>query len=601
MKRIALVIGNGNYIAEEFQNLENAVPDAKKIANNLQARGFETELHTDLDTDRMITVIAEFRANISSSSSYAVFYYAGHGCEQHGLTYLYPVNMPNGSASLTPQYGVSITEILDDHHPEATPRVLILDCCRTSETFWKPDERTRFEELATAAKHRSIQAPPNTLIAYSTSSGESAFDGLGTNGPYCNQLSPLLLQHRLTVEDVFKDVGMLVSNASKGRQRPWFYSNLSSNLTFSDLPNVVATIAIETSLADGTKGLVKDPYARRVIAYSAGGRKFPCVDGIAVQGYYSFRNPLQLMTAWKEGLIVYDDKGSLLKEEKQGQYQGSKIGITEPLCIASSPSGNNLLIGGTSSFYIVDISRQSVREIKTQNQSWYTALFLDETRAYIAGSSGGLREVNFSNVKPVTREIDICTQQMLYTICRLDDSYVVIGGSQGTIHKISLSERKIVWTRKLGKTVRTPAARMQSVMNIASDNEIIRRFLFDPESLTNEQGSWLTHELVSNNLLFAASSSSSPILVVGSGEGLLYLLDHRDGRNIEVIDNAAGRATSIEGICFLDAEQFAVLDQAGTVRLYSLAGTLYENALRYLDEAEWDINEANPARTVRST
>jgi hypothetical protein len=100
---------------------------------------------------------------------------------------------------------------------------------------------------------------------------------------------------------------------------------------------------------------------------------------------------------------------------------------------------------------------------------------------------------------------------------------------------------------------------------------------------------------------FAASSSSSPILVVGSGEGLLYLLDHRDGRNIEVIDNAAGRATSIEGICFLDAEQFAVLDQAGTVRLYSLAGTLYENALRYLDEAEWDINEANPARTVRST
>lgn len=587
LKRIALVIGNGNYVAKEFDELANAAPDASQIAKCLEDRGFETELRTDLDADQMSTAIAAFNEKIAATPCFAVFYYAGHGCEQHGLTYLYPVDMPSGSPSLVPRYGVSMTEILGEPHPEGTPRILILDCCRTSETSWTSDERTRFEEVATAAKHRGGQVHRNTLIAYSTSSGESAFDGSGSNGPYCAELSPLLLKHRLTVEDVFKDVGMLVSNASKGRQRPWFYSNLSSDLTFSDLPNVVATVAVETPLVDGTRGLLKDPHDRRVIAYRDGNRKAHCIDGIAGHGYYDFDEPVQSMTAWRNGLIVYNHQDTLWKEEIGGRYRGVKLGIKEPLWVASSPAGNRVVFGGTSSFYLVDIPHRSVHEVDTPNQSWYTALFLDETRAWIAGSSGGLREVEFGNNEPIIRDIDLHTQQMLYTICRVDDSNVVIGGSRGKVYKISLSDRRVVWTRKLGGTVRTPAARMQSILDTATDNEIIRRFLFEPENLTAEQGSWLSDSLASNDLLFSASTSSSPILVVASNEGLLYLLDHRDGRDIEVVDNAAGRATGIEGVCFLDPDQFAVFDQMGTVRLYSLADVPYETALRYVDDADW--------------
>ncbi|MRS99696.1 hypothetical protein GJQ57_13680 [Ralstonia pickettii] len=593
LKRIALVIGNGNYVAKEFDRLVNAGPDARQIAKNLEDRGFETELHTDLDANRMSAAIVGFRAKIAGTPSYAVFYYAGHGCEQHGLTYLYPVDMPSGSAPLIPQYGVSLTEILGEPHPDATPRILILDCCRTSETSWTPDERTRFEELATVAKHRGGQVHLNTLIAYSTSSGESAFDGSGANGPYCAELSPLLLKHRLTVEDVFKDVGMQVSNASNGRQRPWFYSNLSSELTFSDLPNVVATVAVETPLVDGARGLVKDPHERRVIAYRDGKHNAHCVDGIAGEGHYSFEGQVQLMSSWRDGLIVYDHQHSLWKEETRGWYRGAKLGIEEPLWLVSSPEGTRMIFGGTSGFYLVDILRRGVREFKTPNKSWYTALFLDESRAWIAGSSGALCEVEFDKGEPVIQDIDLHTHEMLYTICRVDDSHVVISGSRGKVYKIALSERMVVWTSKLGDTVRTPAARMQSILNTATDNEIIRRFLFEPESLTPEQGSCLSDSLASNDLLFSASASSWPILVVASSEGLLYLLDHRDGRKIEVVDNAAGRATSIEGICFLDAEQFAVLDQVGTVRLYSLAGVPYESALRYVDRADWDDDGVN--------
>lgn len=289
LKRIALVIGNSNYAAKDFSQLANAASDARQIAKSLEDRGFETEIQTDLDSSNMSAAITRFCAKIADTPSCAVFYYAGHGCEQHGLTYFYPIDMPGGSASLIPQYGISITDILGQPHPEATPRILILDCCRTSETSWTADERIRFEELAIAAKHRGGQIHSNALIAYSTSSGESAFDGVGSNGPYCTELCPLLLKHRLTVEDVFKDVGMMVSRASNGRQRPWFYSNLSSDLTFSDVPNVVATVAIETPLIDSVKGFVKDPHRRGAIVYGDGSSKAHCVDGIAGHGDYLFR------------------------------------------------------------------------------------------------------------------------------------------------------------------------------------------------------------------------------------------------------------------------------------------------------------------------
>lgn len=586
LKRVALVIGNGNYAAKEFTQLANAASDAGQIAKHLADRGFETELHTDLDASSMSAAIARFCAKIASTPAYAVFYYAGHGCEQHGLTYFYPIDMPGVSAPLIPQYGISITEILREPCPEATSRILILDCCRTSETLWTADERMRFEELAMAAEHRGGEIPPNTLIAYSTSSGESAFDGLGSNGPYCIELCPLLLKHRLTVEDVFKDVGMRVSSTSNGRQRPWFYSNLSSELTFSDLPNVVATVAIETPPSDGTKGIIKDPHRRCVIVYREGGCNAHCVDGIAIQGTYSFEEQVQLITTWRDGLIVYDYQHSLLREEKGGQYQGVTIEIDKPLFLVSSHAGNHVILGYTSGFYLVDLPRKRVREVKTPNNSWFTALFLNESRAWVAGSSGALFEVDFEPGEPKIRDICFDTNEMLYTMCRVDESHVVISGSRGKVYKVSLLNQTVVWACALGDTVRTPAARMQSILDTATDNEIIRRFLFEPQSLTQEQGSGLRDHLVSNDLLFSASTSS-PVFVVASNEGLLYLLDHRDGREIEVVDNAAGRAIDIEGICFLDEKQFAVLDQLGTVRLYSLADVPYKNALSYVDKADW--------------
>ena len=223
VKKIALVIGNSSYLSEGIENLKNAVVDAKTIAENLESRGFEVDFRQDLNAQMMEDALTSFHNKIDESTSLAVFYYAGHGCEQHGLMYLHPIDLPNIQPSVIQQYGIPSSMILGSTPKTTIPRIFILDCCRINERNWSTDERARFEDLADSCGHRPVSLHSNTLIAYSTSSGESADDGDGHNGPYCRALSPLLLKHRLSVEDVFKEVAMLVSNASGGRQRPWFY------------------------------------------------------------------------------------------------------------------------------------------------------------------------------------------------------------------------------------------------------------------------------------------------------------------------------------------------------------------------------------------
>ncbi|MGC1001023.1 caspase family protein, partial [Pantoea agglomerans] len=72
-------------------------------------------------------------------------------------------------------------------------------------------------------------------IAYSTSSGQKAYDGIGISH-YARSLSEQMLQHRINIDDVFKNVGALVTKTPPHNQRPWFYSSLNESLTFSDLP-----------------------------------------------------------------------------------------------------------------------------------------------------------------------------------------------------------------------------------------------------------------------------------------------------------------------------------------------------------------------------
>lgn len=77
-RRIALVIGNGNYQQSVFPKLQNPPHDAEDMARALRRFGFEVIERKNQTLEGMNQAIAEFGSKIGGSEA-ALFYFAGHG------------------------------------------------------------------------------------------------------------------------------------------------------------------------------------------------------------------------------------------------------------------------------------------------------------------------------------------------------------------------------------------------------------------------------------------------------------------------------------------------------------------------------------------
>lgn len=77
-RRIALVIGNGNYQHPELPKLPNPPNDAEDVAKALRGFGFEVIERKNLTLEGMNRAIAEFGSRIGGADA-ALFYFAGHG------------------------------------------------------------------------------------------------------------------------------------------------------------------------------------------------------------------------------------------------------------------------------------------------------------------------------------------------------------------------------------------------------------------------------------------------------------------------------------------------------------------------------------------
>jgi hypothetical protein len=230
------------------------------------------------------------------------------------------------------------------------------------------------------------------------------------------------------------------------------------------------------------------------------------------------------------------------------------------------------------------------RDVETPATSWYCALFLDESRAWIAGSMGAAREVVFSGDAIESQVLDLGVHHHIYTLCRTDSTHVAVGCSHGHVfHVDAANGTTLCWSQNLGRTVRSAAARMQSILNVSIGNEIIRRFLFSPETLPPDDLAALASELRQQNLLYAAVAPDAPLLIVGSEDGIVHVLDHRDGSLVESIEATSANMADLHGICFLDAQQFGVLSRSGDVQFYSLTEVPYSRALKFVDAHELEI------------
>ena len=114
--RIALVVGNADYLTAPLKNPQN---DARDIAEKLNQVGFDVVLRENLKIRDIGGALREFRARLSPGDE-ALFFYAGHGLQVKGINYLPAVDAEIKTEEDLPFQSLNVNqvlEIMDDARP----------------------------------------------------------------------------------------------------------------------------------------------------------------------------------------------------------------------------------------------------------------------------------------------------------------------------------------------------------------------------------------------------------------------------------------------------------------------------------------------------
>jgi uncharacterized caspase-like protein len=236
-KRVALVIGNSAYSA--VPALPNPTADARLMSDTLLSLGFEVVgggARLDLDKAGFDTALQEFGHQMAGADV-ALFYYAGHGVETHGLNYLVPVDAhPLDEGDIFVQ-AIGTAGILDQMEKSGTRiNLVLLDACR-DDPFRDHGAHSKAGGLA------QMQAPPGTLISFATQPRSVSLDGDDGHSPYTKALAETMHRPGYGLFKTFNEVGLAVEKATGGSQLPWVSSSpISGNFYFAGRPAPAATV-----------------------------------------------------------------------------------------------------------------------------------------------------------------------------------------------------------------------------------------------------------------------------------------------------------------------------------------------------------------------
>jgi hypothetical protein len=216
---VALIIGNWHYAPKDgshasgpdsltFPDLPNACNDAQAIAASLVANADWAEgditQKCDLTAGQMLTEIRHFATKLRSKpGSVGLIYFAGHGVQIADHNYLFGIGAnPDARVEATqfisnPDAPLFVDDAID-LHDDITREVgnvtngalvVIIDACRQNPLLAKVTAALNQlgrapGSIVVSAPSRQTKTVPGIVIAYSTSDGETAPDGLGANSPY---------------------------------------------------------------------------------------------------------------------------------------------------------------------------------------------------------------------------------------------------------------------------------------------------------------------------------------------------------------------------------------------------------------------------------
>ncbi|XP_061751544.1 LOW QUALITY PROTEIN: mucosa-associated lymphoid tissue lymphoma translocation protein 1 [Nerophis ophidion] len=219
--KVALLIGNLTY--QNHPKLKAPTVDVYDLTNVLRQLNFKVVSLLDLTESEMRNAVDEFLL-LLHRGVYGLLYYAGHGYENYGNSFMVPVDAPDPYRSANCLCVQSILKLMQEK--ETGLNVFLLDMCR---------KRNIHDD---SIRNVVLQVTANIVFGYATCQDAEAFElnssGL-TNGVFVNFLKKRLLdEEKITVvlDRVAEDMGQF--DATKGKQALEIRSSLSERRALND-------------------------------------------------------------------------------------------------------------------------------------------------------------------------------------------------------------------------------------------------------------------------------------------------------------------------------------------------------------------------------
>ncbi|XP_073925830.1 mucosa-associated lymphoid tissue lymphoma translocation protein 1 isoform X2 [Castor canadensis] len=220
--KVALLIGNMNYW--EHPKLKAPLVDVYELTNLLRQLNFKVVSLLDLTEYEMCNAVDEFLL-LLDKGVYGLLYYAGHGYENFGNSFMVPVDAPNPYRSENCLCVQSILKLMQEK--ETGLNVFLLDMCR---------KRNDYDDTIPILDALKVTA--NIVFGYATCQGAEAFEiqhsGLA-NGIFMKFLKDRLLEDKkitVLLDEVAEDMGKC--HLTKGRQALEIRSSLSEKRALTD-------------------------------------------------------------------------------------------------------------------------------------------------------------------------------------------------------------------------------------------------------------------------------------------------------------------------------------------------------------------------------
>ncbi|XP_062455319.1 mucosa-associated lymphoid tissue lymphoma translocation protein 1 isoform X3 [Rhea pennata] len=233
--KVALLIGNMSYW--NHPQLKAPMVDVYELTNLLRQLDFKVVSLLDLTESQMRNAVNEFLL-LLDKGVYGLLYYAGHGYENYGNSFMVPIDAPNPYRSANCLCVQNVLKLMQEK--ETGLNVFLLDMCR---------KRNEYDDTILILDALKVTA--NIVFGYATCQGAEAFEiqhsGLA-NGIFMKFLKERLLEDKkitVLLDEVAEDMGKC--HLTKGKQALEIRSSLSEKRALTD--PIQQTISSAESLA----------------------------------------------------------------------------------------------------------------------------------------------------------------------------------------------------------------------------------------------------------------------------------------------------------------------------------------------------------------